>query len=80
MQFFPKNNENTYFRWLESIQDWCSSRQLWWGHQIPAWYDEDGNVYVGQSIEAVRAHYKLNACIQLTQDEDVLNAWFSSAL
>ena len=80
IQFFPKTYENTYFRWLESIQDWCISRQLWWGHQIPAWYDTAGNIYVGENIDAVRMHYKLSESIILTQDEDVLDTWFSSAL
>ena len=78
--FYPKNNENTYFHWLETIQDWCISRQLWWGHQIPAWYDEQGKVYVGTDEAQVRAHYQLSPKVTLTQDEDVLDTWFSSAL
>ena len=80
IQFYPKNHENTYFRWLESIQDWCISRQLWWGHQIPAWYDDAGNVYVGQDEASVRQAHQLSESVTLTQDEDVLDTWFSSAL
>ena len=78
--FYPKNHENTYFRWLEDIQDWCISRQLWWGHQIPAWYDADGQVYVGHDEQDVRQTYNLAEHVQLRQDEDVLDTWFSSAL
>ena len=78
--FYPKNNENTYFHWLENIQDWCISRQLWWGHQIPAWYDDQGKVYVGIDEDSVRATHKLGPEITLTQDDDVLDTWFSSAL
>ncbi len=80
IEFVPKNWENTYFAWMRNIQDWCISRQLWWGHRIPAWYDEDGKVYVGHSEEEVRASHKLGAGIPLHQDEDVLDTWFSSAL
>jgi len=80
IQFVPKNWENTYFAWMRDIQDWCISRQLWWGHRIPAWYDEQGNIFVGQNEAAVRAKYKLAADLKLTQDEDVLDTWFSSAL
>jgi valyl-tRNA synthetase len=80
IEFVPKNWENTYFAWMRNIQDWCISRQLWWGHRIPAWYDEAGEVYVGSSEEAVRARHKLGDEVQLRQDEDVLDTWFSSAL
>ena len=80
IQFYPKNHENTYFHWLETIQDWCISRQLWWGHQIPAWYDAEGNVYVGADEASVRKKHQLDASVTLTQDMDVLDTWFSSAL
>nr|WP_320166561.1 valine--tRNA ligase [uncultured Methylophaga sp.] len=80
VKFVPKSYENMYFSWMRDIQDWCISRQLWWGHRIPAWYDQQGNVYVGHDEEAVRAENNLAADIQLTQDEDVLDTWFSSAL
>ena len=78
--FVPKQWENTYFAWMRDIQDWCISRQLWWGHRIPAWYDDDGHVYVGTSEQSVRTQYGLNDSITLRQDEDVLDTWFSSAL
>ncbi|MFG1497327.1 valine--tRNA ligase [Saccharospirillum sp. HFRX-1] len=80
IQFVPKQWENTFFAWMRDIQDWCISRQLWWGHQIPAWYDAEGNFYVGRSEAEVRDKYNLGADIALTQDEDVLDTWFSSAL
>ena len=80
IQFVPKQWENTYFAWMRDLQDWCISRQLWWGHQIPAWYDADGKHYVGKSEDEVRAKYGLAAELKLTQDEDVLDTWFSSAL
>ena len=80
IEFVPKQWENTYFAWMRDIQDWCISRQLWWGHRIPAWYDEQGRVYVGPDEAAVRATNGLTAAITLTQDEDVLDTWFSSAL
>jgi valyl-tRNA synthetase len=80
IKFVPQNWENTYFQWLENIQDWCISRQIWWGHRIPAWYDEEGHVYVGESEEAVRAKHGLAPHLPLRQDEDVLDTWFSSAL
>jgi valyl-tRNA synthetase len=80
IEFVPKQWENTYFAWMRDIQDWCISRQLWWGHRIPAWYDEVGEVYVGRSESEVRARYGLDASIKLRQDEDVLDTWFSSAL
>jgi valyl-tRNA synthetase len=76
--FVPKNWENTYFEWMRNIQPWCISRQLWWGHQIPAWYDEDGNVYVAETETEAQA--EAGAGVKLTRDEDVLDTWFSSAL
>jgi len=76
----PENWSKTYFEWMYNIQDWCISRQLWWGHRIPAWYDDDGKVYVGYSEEDVREKNDLGADIELRQDEDVLDTWFSSAL
>ena len=80
IEFVPKNWENTFFAWMKDIQDWCISRQLWWGHRIPAWYDYEGNVYVGSSESAVRQKHQLSDKIELHQDEDVLDTWFSSAL
>jgi valyl-tRNA synthetase len=80
IEFVPKNWENTYFAWMRNIQDWCISRQLWWGHRIPAWYDEAGNIYVGASEEEVRVKYSLDPDLAIRQDEDVLDTWFSSAL
>jgi len=79
IQFVPKNYENMYFSWMRDLQDWCISRQLWWGHRIPAWYDEDGNVYVGRDEDEVRREHDLGDR-PLSQDEDVLDTWFSSAL
>ncbi|HHX83064.1 MAG TPA: valine--tRNA ligase [Pseudomonadaceae bacterium] len=80
IRFVPKTWENTYFAWLREIQDWCISRQLWWGHRIPAWYDADGNIYVAHSETEVRSKYNLPAELPLQQDDDVLDTWFSSAL
>ncbi|RUO29445.1 valine--tRNA ligase [Aliidiomarina sanyensis] len=80
IQFVPKQYENMYFSWMRDIQDWCISRQLWWGHRIPAWYDADGNVYVGRSEAEVRAKHDIAEHVTLTQDNDVLDTWFSSAL
>ena len=80
IRFVPENWSKTYFDWMYNIQDWCISRQLWWGHRIPAWYDESGDVYVGHSEEAVREKHELDDGVVLTQDEDVLDTWFSSAL
>ncbi|CDM91688.1 valine--tRNA ligase [Xenorhabdus bovienii] len=80
IQFVPKQYENMYYSWMRDIQDWCISRQLWWGHRIPAWYDTQGNVYVGRDEEEVRRENNLGADIALTQDEDVLDTWFSSGL
>ena len=80
IRFVPKQYENVYFSWMRDIQDWCISRQLWWGHRIPAWYDEAGTVYVGQSEAAVRDAHGLGPEVALRQDPDVLETWFSSAL
>ncbi|MDH3612153.1 MAG: valine--tRNA ligase [Gammaproteobacteria bacterium] len=80
IRFVPENWSKTYFDWMYNIQDWCISRQLWWGHRIPAWYDNDGNVYVGYSEEDVRKKHSLGDDLALRQDEDVLDTWFSSAL
>ncbi|MEZ5525228.1 MAG: valine--tRNA ligase [Pseudomonadales bacterium] len=80
IQFVPKQWENTYFAWMRDIQDWCISRQLWWGHRIPAWYDDQGNVYVGRSEAEVRAENNIADNIALKQDDDVLDTWFSSGL
>ena len=80
IRFIPDNWKNTYYEWMHNIQDWCISRQIWWGHRIPAWYDLEGNVYVGRSEDEVREKHGLGADIALTQDEDVLDTWFSSAL
>lgn len=80
IEFVPKQYENMYFSWMRDIQDWCISRQLWWGHRIPAWYDNEGNVYVGRNEEEVRRDNALADDIELRQDDDVLDTWFSSAL
>ncbi len=80
IKFIPENWSKTYYNWMEDIQDWCISRQLWWGHRIPAWYDNYGNVYVAADEAAVREKYGLADDIELTRDEDVLDTWFSSAL
>ncbi len=80
IKFVPDNWKNTYYEWMRNIEDWCISRQIWWGHRIPAWYDDEGNVYVGHSEAAVREQHKLAADYPLRQDEDVLDTWFSSAL
>ena len=80
IQFVPKQYENMYFSWMRDIQDWCISRQLWWGHRIPAWYDAEGNVFVGRDEAEVRSGNNLGADVVLTQDEDVLDTWFSSGL
>jgi len=79
IKFVPQQYENMYFSWMRNIQDWCISRQLWWGHRIPAWYDQAGKAYVGRSEQEVREKYNLGDT-QLHQDEDVLDTWFSSAL
>ncbi|WP_241606086.1 valine--tRNA ligase [Rosenbergiella epipactidis] len=80
IQFVPKQYENMYYSWMRDIQDWCISRQLWWGHRIPAWYDENGQVYVGRTEEDVRREHNLADTVVLNQDEDVLDTWFSSGL
>ncbi|WP_069471959.1 valine--tRNA ligase [Candidatus Marithrix sp. Canyon 246] len=80
IKFVPDNWKKTYFEWMNNIQDWCISRQLWWGHRIPAWYDENGKFYVGHSEAQVREKYQLAATVKLQQDPDVLDTWFSSAL
>ncbi|GAA76674.1 valyl-tRNA synthetase [Pseudoalteromonas sp. BSi20480] len=80
IQFVPKQYENMYFSWMNDVQDWCISRQLWWGHRIPAWYDSEGNVYVGRDEAEVRRDNNIADSVALSQDEDVLDTWFSSAL
>ena len=80
IRFVPENWTKTYFDWMYNIQDWCISRQLWWGHRIPAWYDHDGNIYVGRDEAEARDRNSLDDSIELQQDEDVLDTWFSSAL
>ena len=80
IRFVPENWSRTYFEWMRNIKDWCISRQLWWGHRIPAWYDDAGRVYVGRTLEEVRARHGLADDLPLRQDEDVLDTWFSSAL
>lgn len=78
VKFVPQNWENTYFQWMRNIEDWCISRQIWWGHRIPAWYDEEGNFYVAKTLE--EAQQQAGEGATLTQDDDVLDTWFSSAL
>lgn len=80
IRFVPENWHKTYFQWMHNIEDWCISRQLWWGHRIPVWYDENSNVYVGHNEQDVRQRYQLDISVLLNQDEDVLDTWFSSAL
>ncbi|HHL31136.1 MAG TPA: valine--tRNA ligase [Oceanospirillales bacterium] len=80
IKFVPENWDKTYYQWMENIEDWCISRQLWWGHRVPAWYDNAGNIYVAESETAVRNQYQLEDDVALTQDEDVFDTWFSSAL
>jgi len=80
IKFIPDNWKKTYFEWMNNIQDWCISRQIWWGHRIPAWYDKEGAVYVGYSEAHVREKYQIPETTQLEQDSDVLDTWFSSAL
>lgn len=80
IKFVPENWNKTYYQWMNNIQDWCISRQLWWGHRIPAWYDEAGKIYVGRDEAEVRAKHQLPDDFALRQDNDVLDTWFSSAL
>ncbi len=80
IRFVPDNWKNTYYEWMNNIQDWCISRQIWWGHRIPAWYDDEGNVYVGRNEDDIRQKHSIPADVSLRQDEDVLDTWFSSAL
>ncbi|MDA8561762.1 valine--tRNA ligase [Gammaproteobacteria bacterium] len=80
VKFIPENWNKTYFQWLDNIEDWCISRQLLWGHRIPAWYDNNGNVYVGKDEQEIRLENKLLDDVKLFQDDDVLDTWFSSAL
>ncbi len=80
IRFVPDHWAKTYFEWMRNIEDWCISRQIWWGHRIPAWYDGDGNVYVGRSEDEVREKFALPASLVLEQDPDVLDTWYSSAL
>ncbi|HEU4591117.1 MAG TPA: valine--tRNA ligase, partial [Steroidobacteraceae bacterium] len=79
-RFVPENWSKTYYEWMRNIKDWCVSRQLWWGHRIPAWYDEAGNIYVGRDEAQVRGKHSLAPAVKLAQDPDVLDTWFSSAL
>lgn len=79
-EFVPAQYKNMYMAWMRDIQDWCISRQLWWGHRIPAWYDDEGNIYVGRDEAEVRQKYHLTDSLALRQDSDVLDTWFSSAL
>ncbi len=80
IRFVPENWSKTYYDWMYNIQDWCISRQLWWGHRIPAWYDDDGKIYVGKTEQDVRNKHDLADDVALRQDDDVLDTWFSSAL
>ncbi|MGV6808509.1 MAG: valine--tRNA ligase, partial [bacterium] len=80
IRFVPDNWKNTYYSWMRDIQDWCISRQLWWGHRIPAWYDDAGNIYVAHSETEAREKYQLADSVMLRQEDDVLDTWFSSAL
>ncbi|TCM69774.1 valyl-tRNA synthetase [Acinetobacter calcoaceticus] len=80
IKFVPEQYTNMYMSWMNNIQDWCISRQLWWGHRIPAWYDAEGNIYVGRNEAEVRSKHNIADSVALNQDEDVLDTWFSSAL
>ena len=79
-KIIPKNWEKIYFNWLNNIEDWCLSRQIWWGHRIPAWYDSNGKIYVGENELEIRQKYNISDDVNLSQDNDVLDTWFSSAL
>ncbi len=80
IRFVPENWSKTYFDWMHNIKDWCISRQLWWGHRIPAWYDDAGNIYVARDETEVRRKYDIDATVALRQDDDVLDTWFSSGI
>jgi valyl-tRNA synthetase len=80
IKFVPENWDKTYYQWMNNIQDWCISRQLWWGHRIPAWYDDNGQLFVGRTEAEVRTKHNIAAEVNLRQDDDVLDTWFSSAL
>ncbi|WP_330970601.1 class I tRNA ligase family protein, partial [Lysobacter sp. A3-1-A15] len=80
VRFVPGNWINTYRHWMENIQDWCISRQLWWGHRIPAWYDQSGQIYVGRDEADARARAGIGPDVRLSQDNDVLETWFSASL
>jgi len=80
IKFIPENWDKTYYHWMENIEDWCISRQLWWGHRVPAWYDDNGKIYVAEDVTAVRLKYNLSNDVNLSQDEDVFDTWFSSNL
>ncbi|MDP1573590.1 MAG: valine--tRNA ligase [Coxiellaceae bacterium] len=80
IEFIPENWGKTYLQWLENIQDWCISRQLWWGHRIPVWYDESGKHYAGMHEKEVRSYYGIDDSVTLHQDNDVLDTWFSASL
>ncbi|NOY72712.1 MAG: valine--tRNA ligase [Gammaproteobacteria bacterium] len=80
IKFVPENWSNTYYEWMRNIEDWCISRQIWWGHRIPAWYDDTGKIYVGRNEAEIRTQHNLDPQLELTQDPDVLDTWFSSAL
>ncbi len=80
IEFVPKQYENLYFAWMRDIRDWCISRQQWWGHRIPAWYDANGAIYVARDEAEARRKYELADDVALTPEEDVLETWFSSAM
>ena len=80
LEFVPSNWSKTYLQWLENIQDWCISRQLWWGHRIPVWYDSQNNIYIGDHEDDVRKRYQLSSNLKLKKDPDVLDTWFTAAL
>ena len=80
IRFVPENWSKTYFEWMHNIKDWCISRQLWWGHRIPAWYDDAGNIYVARNEAEARKKHNIDDSVALRQDDDVLDTWFSSGL